>query len=70
MKSVGNDQMNVRFQRKGSKYVEFISSRIHKRIGKEIGKCSRSIRHIVNKIGKDFNYEIFKHISNELRKQF
>ena len=21
-------------------------------------------------IGKDFNYEIFKHISNELRKQF
>lgn len=42
----------------------------YEKLGKEIGKCSRSIRHIVNKIGKDFNYEIFKHISNELRKQF
>lgn len=36
-------------------------------LGNEINKCSRSIRHIVNKIGKEYNYEIFKHISNELR---
>ena len=42
----------------------------YEKLGKEIGKCSRSIRHIVNKIGKDFNYEIFKNISNELQRKF
>ena len=42
----------------------------YEKLGKEIGKCSRSIRHIVNKIGKDFDYEIFKHISNELQRKF
>ena len=40
------------------------------KLGNEIGKCSRSIRHIKNKIGKDYDYEIFKHISNELQREF
>ena len=40
----------------------------YKTLGNEINKCDRSIRHIVNKIGKEYDYEIFKHISDELRK--
>lgn len=42
----------------------------YEKLGQEIGKCSRSIRHIKNKIGDDFNYEIYEHISNELQKCF
>lgn len=40
------------------------------KLGYEIGKCSRSIRRIKNKIGKDYDYEIFKHISDELQREF
>lgn len=42
----------------------------YEKLGNEIGKCSKSIKHIVNKIGKDYDYEIFKHISDELQRKF
>lgn len=39
-------------------------------IGKIIGKCGKSVRKIKNRIGDNYDYEIYKHIGDELKKQF
>jgi hypothetical protein len=39
----------------------------YKILGDEIGKCGKSIKNIKTRIGEQFNYEIYEHISNELR---
>lgn len=62
---------------RNTKYAEMIKylwnrRATYKKLGIEINKCDRSIRHIKQKIEKngEYNYEIYEHISDELRERF